>query len=60
VLGKSAMRNKYTGNMEVDEYYAAYEYADATNNSGNKCTEIRNIPKYNITVSIYRHFKAKQ
>jgi hypothetical protein len=54
MLGKSAMdhmRNEYTGNMEVDEYYAAYEYADATNNSGNKRTEVRNIPKYNITVS---------
>jgi len=54
MLGKSAMahmRSEYTGNMEVDEYYAAYEYADATNNSGNKRTEIRNIPKYNTTVS---------
>jgi hypothetical protein len=54
VLGKSAidhMRSKYTGDMEVDEYYAAYEYPDATNNSGNKRTEIRNIPKYNLTVS---------
>lgn len=54
VLGKSAMdhtRSEYTGDMEVDEYYAAYEYADATNNSGNKHTEIRNIPEYNITVS---------
>ena len=42
VLGKSAMdhmRSEYTGDMEVDEYYAAYEYADATNNSGNKHTE---------------------
>jgi hypothetical protein len=63
VLGKSAMdhvRSEYTGDMEVDEYYAAYEYPDATNNSGNKCTEIRNIPKYNITVSFSRHSKAKQ
>jgi hypothetical protein len=48
VLGKSAidhMRSEYTGDMEVDEYYAAYEYPDATNNSGNKRTEIRNINK---------------
>jgi hypothetical protein len=45
------MRSEYTGDMEVDEYYAAYEYADATNNSGNKHTEIINIPKYDITVS---------
>jgi len=63
VLGKSAMdhmRKEYTGDMEVDEYYAAYEYADATNNSGNKHTEIRNIPKYNITVRFQRHSKAKQ
>jgi hypothetical protein len=54
VLGKSAMdhmRSEYTGDMEVDEYYAAYEYADATNNSGNKHAEIINVTKYNITVS---------
>jgi len=63
VLGKSAMdhmRKEYTGDMEMDEYYAAYEYADATNNSGNKRTEIRNIPKYNITVSFWGHSKDKQ
>lgn len=54
VLGKSVkdhMRKEYTADMEVDEYYAAYEYADATNNSGNKHTEIINIPEYNMTVS---------
>jgi hypothetical protein len=37
--------------MEVDEYYAAYEYPDATNNSGNKRTKIRIIPKHNVAVS---------
>jgi hypothetical protein len=37
VLGKSAMdhmKSEYTGDVVVDEYYAAYEYVDATNNSG--------------------------
>jgi hypothetical protein len=32
------VRNEYAGDMEVDEYYAAYEsyeYQDPTNNSGN-------------------------
>ena len=29
------IRNEYAGDMEVDEYYAAYEYSDTTNNSGN-------------------------
>jgi hypothetical protein len=33
------VRNEYAGDMEVGEYYAAYEsyeYQDTTNNSGNR------------------------
>jgi hypothetical protein len=30
------VRSEYAGDMEVDEYYAAYDYSDTTNNSGNK------------------------
>lgn len=42
VTGNNTMdhvRNEYAGDMEVGEYYAAYEsyeYQDTTNNSGNK------------------------
>lgn len=28
------VRSEYAGDMEVDEYYAAYDYPDTTNNSG--------------------------
>jgi hypothetical protein len=41
------VRTEYAGDMEVDEYYAAYEYPDTTNNTGNKHTKVRNTHKYN-------------
>jgi hypothetical protein len=41
------VRREYAGDMEMDEYYAAYEYPDVANNSGNKLTEIRKTRKYN-------------
>jgi hypothetical protein len=44
------VRTEYAGDMAVDEYYAAYEYPDVTNKSGNKDTEIRNTHKYNCMV----------
>jgi len=37
------MKSEYTGDVVVDEYYAAYEYADATNNSGNKHIEFLSL-----------------
>jgi hypothetical protein len=39
MTGNSTMghvRSEYAGDMELDEYYAAYEYPDTANNSGNK------------------------
>jgi hypothetical protein len=42
MTGNSTMghvRTEYATDTEVDEYYAAYEYPDTANNSGNKLKE---------------------
>jgi hypothetical protein len=52
MIGNSTMghvRSEYAGDMEEDEYYAAYEYPDTTNNSGNKLI-------FRTLVNIYVYF----
>jgi hypothetical protein len=54
MTGNSTMghvRSEYTGDMEVDEYYAAYEYPDTTNNSGNKLN-LRRVENMYVFVHI--------